>query len=256
MSPRFLIEFVFFQLATLFHPDGAGLVRHDDYVVVHARLLRALIPTYSGDINEAAEVCACEECSSGCSPVSVFCCGQEDWKTDTAGRDGLDRNALFESLFMLVDLWTVSVSSEEYCAFVDALITRVQYPVSQTRAFRHVSDATFESGADFLGFSPQNPLPTRFWVVVPAHHKDVFVASPSRLRENRRKRHSLDLEGDRGVRQSEKQHVATKREYAETQNREREKTICSSGRQIQFLFCFLLTFLGCETTRTYFYEAE
>uniref|UniRef100_A0A7S4E0X1 Uncharacterized protein n=1 Tax=Lotharella globosa TaxID=91324 RepID=A0A7S4E0X1_9EUKA len=48
-----------------------------------------------------------------------------DWKKDAKGKDALDESTFHDSMFEIVDHWTLDISSEEYVEFLQSLLSKM-----------------------------------------------------------------------------------------------------------------------------------
>jgi hypothetical protein len=82
-----------------------GTVGKAEYLKVHAKLSLVLIPDLTYEEAAAA--------------------GEEDWATDASGSTSMGREAVFDCLFELADLWCSGISAAEYSSFLRKLFRRV-----------------------------------------------------------------------------------------------------------------------------------
>ena len=75
------------------------------------------------------------------------CITQEDWDVDSDGHATLSEDAFRNSMFELADIWTATVSAEEYIEFLEKLLKSV----ADRNGFKHL-DGTCEwaVGSDVL----------------------------------------------------------------------------------------------------------
>eukprot|EP00698_Gefionella_okellyi_P024418 TRINITY_DN85_c0_g1_i1.p1 TRINITY_DN85_c0_g1~~TRINITY_DN85_c0_g1_i1.p1 ORF type:complete len:224 (+),score=40.90 TRINITY_DN85_c0_g1_i1:86-757(+) len=113
------------KLHELFEIDADGNISKASYISLHERILRGLIPKYSGDMQAVAE---------------------EDWAADSKGADVLDVDAFLEAMFTLVDVWTVSTDVAEYVAFLETLAMKIKYPLQTLVAAPYAVMDQYASG--------------------------------------------------------------------------------------------------------------
>lgn len=82
-----------------------GTVGKTEYLKVHAKLSLVLIPDLTYEEAAAA--------------------GEEDWAADASGSTSMGREAVFDCLFELADLWCSGISAAEYACFLRKLFKRV-----------------------------------------------------------------------------------------------------------------------------------
>jgi len=89
----------------VYHKDSEGCIAKEEYLSVHTKLAKLLIPDISAE--EAAAS------------------GEEDWAADADGADRMSRPQLFRCLFELADLYTTTIDGGAAAAFLRKLFRRV-----------------------------------------------------------------------------------------------------------------------------------
>jgi len=85
----------------LYKFDSNGNIGKDEY----AKILTQLAKIFRPDV----------------TPKNLEKIVEQDWEHDTKGKDALNRDDLFNSLFELADVWTPNIDTYEYAAFFDHL---------------------------------------------------------------------------------------------------------------------------------------
>jgi len=77
---------------------------------------------------------------------------EEDWAKDSKGSENMSMEAFFESIFELVDVWTNSISLEEYLSLLDRIIDGVSYldehGLSERRVLKDLKEINFDAVFD------------------------------------------------------------------------------------------------------------
>ena len=76
-------------------------LRKDDYIMVSKCMYKALIETYDED-EAIAEA-------------------EDDWEKDSQGTGALGKKLFLDAMFELADMWTETITAEEYRGFLDQL---------------------------------------------------------------------------------------------------------------------------------------
>ena len=97
--------------------DGEDGVSEEEYKFVMEKVYRALIDTEDYEDEDAKDSVA------------------EDWKRDSRGMSILSRDAFFDSLFELADLWTDSTTASDYVNFLLDLLNSITYYNGFERSF-------------------------------------------------------------------------------------------------------------------------
>ena len=85
--------------------DSAGRVSKTEYLNVHAKLSAVLIPDLTHE--------------------EVVAAGEEDWESDSKGKEKIGEEEVCDCLFELADLWCSSIDAAEYASFLRKLFKRV-----------------------------------------------------------------------------------------------------------------------------------
>ena len=72
-------------------------------------------------------------------------CAAADWITDSRGKDEIDQERFFDCIFELADIWTRSISADEYASFLQRLLDDVAIDGEgqQLYFWREVEDTTY-----------------------------------------------------------------------------------------------------------------
>ena len=100
-----LIQFEIAKYWSVYAKNKKGEVEKAEYCKMHARITKALIPSFSD--SEAAAV------------------AEEDWSSDSRGRTAMDYPTFYDAIFEIVDMWTENIDLIEYVTFLRVLFRRI-----------------------------------------------------------------------------------------------------------------------------------
>ena len=87
--------------------DEDEIIDHEEYLMMHRKIVLALEPKTL--------------------PAEALTAAGEDWKRDSGGKTGIDRDRFLWAWFELADLWTDTMEAHEYVEFLTsttALLTK------------------------------------------------------------------------------------------------------------------------------------